>query len=122
MRAAAIVSPLPRRVDGASLFGKTLETVLAERPCRVVIESDAAAETTRAAGGRSSRPGGAVKALTRLHVGPAWSSSASAIIVRTVDAGGGAAAVGILVGLLFVAAGAGRLYLEREPRDPEEPR
>jgi APA family basic amino acid/polyamine antiporter len=31
--------PLPRRVDGASLFGKTLETVLAERPCRVVIES-----------------------------------------------------------------------------------
>ena len=32
MRAAAIVMPLPRRVDGASLFGKTLETVLAERP------------------------------------------------------------------------------------------
>jgi APA family basic amino acid/polyamine antiporter len=31
--------PLPRRVDGASLFGKTLETVLAERPCRVIIES-----------------------------------------------------------------------------------
>ena len=28
MRAAAIVMPLPRRVDGASLFGKTLETVL----------------------------------------------------------------------------------------------
>jgi APA family basic amino acid/polyamine antiporter len=39
MRAAAIVMPLPRRVDGASLFGKTLETVLSERPCRVVIES-----------------------------------------------------------------------------------
>jgi basic amino acid/polyamine antiporter, APA family len=39
MRAAAIVLPLPRRVDGASLFGKTLETVLNERPCRVVIES-----------------------------------------------------------------------------------
>ncbi len=32
MRAAAIVMPLPRRVNGASLFGKTLETVLAERP------------------------------------------------------------------------------------------
>ena len=28
MRAAAIVMPLPRRVAGASLFGKTLETVL----------------------------------------------------------------------------------------------
>ena len=39
MRAAAIVVPLPRRVSGASLFGKTLETVLRERPCRVVIES-----------------------------------------------------------------------------------
>jgi APA family basic amino acid/polyamine antiporter len=39
MRAAAIVLPLPRRVGGASLFGKTLETVLAERPCRVIIES-----------------------------------------------------------------------------------
>ena len=43
-----------------------------------------------------------------------------AIMVRTVDAGGGAAGVGILVGLLFVAAGAGRLYLTREPRDPED--
>jgi basic amino acid/polyamine antiporter, APA family len=40
MRAAAIVMPLPRRVDGASLFGKTLETVLADRPCRVIIESN----------------------------------------------------------------------------------
>jgi APA family basic amino acid/polyamine antiporter len=39
MRAAAIVMPLPRRVNGASVFGKTLETVLAERPCRVIIES-----------------------------------------------------------------------------------
>ena len=39
MRAAAVVMPLPRRVDGGSLFGKTLETVLADRPCRVIIES-----------------------------------------------------------------------------------
>ena len=42
MRAAAIVMPLPRRVAGASVFGKTLETVLAERPCRVIIESEPA--------------------------------------------------------------------------------
>ena len=57
MRAAAIVMPLPRRVDGASLFGKTLETVLAERPCRVIIESapDGDAARTRAA----TRAGGA---------------------------------------------------------------
>ena len=39
MRAAAIVMPLPRRVAGLSVFGKTVETVLSERPCRVVIES-----------------------------------------------------------------------------------
>ena len=39
MRASAVVMALPRRVNGASLFGKTLETVLAERPCRIVIES-----------------------------------------------------------------------------------
>ena len=48
MRAAAIVMPLPRRVDGASLFGKTLETVLAERPCRVIIESTPDGAGTRA--------------------------------------------------------------------------
>ena len=36
-----------------------------------------------------------------------------AIVVRTIAAGGGATAYGILVGVLFVAAGAGRLYLQR---------
>src|SRR5215216_3810887 len=39
MRAAAVVMGLPQRVAGTSVFGKTLETVLAERPCRVIIES-----------------------------------------------------------------------------------
>jgi basic amino acid/polyamine antiporter, APA family len=39
MRAAAIVLPLPRRRSGA-IFGATVETVLAERPCRVIIESE----------------------------------------------------------------------------------
>jgi hypothetical protein len=38
-----------------------------------------------------------------------------AIVVRTVAAGGGPLATGILVGLLFVAAGAGRLWAERRP-------
>ena len=44
------------------------------------------------------------------------------IIFRTVDAGGGATAFGILIGVLFIAAGAGRLYLTRQPQDPKEPR
>jgi APA family basic amino acid/polyamine antiporter len=41
LHARAIVMPLPprRAQAGGSLFGKTLETVLAERPCRVIIES-----------------------------------------------------------------------------------
>lgn len=34
------------------------------------------------------------------------------LIVRTLTLGGGALAVGIVFGLLFVAAGAARLYLE----------
>jgi hypothetical protein len=38
-----------------------------------------------------------------------------AMIVRTVAAGGGAIALGLLLGVLFVAAGAGRLYAERRP-------
>src|SRR5256714_7004226 len=38
MRARAIVMSPPRRRAGASLFGRTLETVLAERPARVIIE------------------------------------------------------------------------------------
>jgi hypothetical protein len=36
-----------------------------------------------------------------------------ALVVRTVAAGGGALAVGIVLGLLFIAAGAGRLWAER---------
>jgi len=42
IRASAIVMPLPPRT-GTTLFGKTVETVLADRPCRVIIESDPAA-------------------------------------------------------------------------------
>jgi APA family basic amino acid/polyamine antiporter len=39
LRAVAIVMPLPART-GTTLFGKTIETVLAERPCRVILESE----------------------------------------------------------------------------------
>jgi APA family basic amino acid/polyamine antiporter len=39
IRARALVMSLPPRRTGASLFGKTLETVLSERPCRVIIDS-----------------------------------------------------------------------------------
>jgi APA family basic amino acid/polyamine antiporter len=39
IRARAIVMPLPPRRTGSSLFGRTLETVLTERPARVIIDS-----------------------------------------------------------------------------------
>src|ERR671922_1657441 len=39
IRARAIVMSLPPRRTGASLFGRTLETVLTDRPCRVIIDS-----------------------------------------------------------------------------------
>ena len=35
-----------------------------------------------------------------------------ALLARTIAAGGGVATTGVLLGVLFVAAGAGRLYLQ----------
>jgi basic amino acid/polyamine antiporter, APA family len=48
IRARAIVMSLPPKRAGGSLFGRSLETVLAERPCRVIIDS------SRGIDGRSS--------------------------------------------------------------------
>jgi basic amino acid/polyamine antiporter, APA family len=41
MQARAIVMPLPPR-QGSTIFPKTVETVLSERPCRVIIQSEPA--------------------------------------------------------------------------------
>ena len=38
------------------------------------------------------------------------------LVIRTVSAGGGPAAAGVLLGILFVFAGAGRLYLQYRGR------
>jgi APA family basic amino acid/polyamine antiporter len=45
IRARAVVMELPPRRAGSSLFGKTIETVLTERPCRVIIESTRGAKS-----------------------------------------------------------------------------
>jgi hypothetical protein len=37
-----------------------------------------------------------------------------ALIVRTLVAGAGGVAVGLVLGVLFILAGAGRLYVERK--------
>jgi len=63
-----------------------------------------------------------VTALTRLLAG-LMIFIGLAIVARTVGEGGGPAALGILVGILFVAAGAGRLYLvSARARDEERER
>jgi basic amino acid/polyamine antiporter, APA family len=48
IKARAIVMELPPRRAGRSLFGRSLETVLAERPCRVIIDSSRAVDGQRA--------------------------------------------------------------------------
>ncbi len=49
IHAAAVVMTLPPKRAGASLFGRTLETVLSDRPCRVIIDSSKREEPARAA-------------------------------------------------------------------------
>jgi hypothetical protein len=39
------------------------------------------------------------------------------LVVSTVARGGGPLAIGVVVGALFCALGAGRLYLQRRPPD-----
>jgi APA family basic amino acid/polyamine antiporter len=39
IRARAVVMPLPPRRSGAPVFNRTLEYLLAERPCRVIVEA-----------------------------------------------------------------------------------
>ena len=51
-------------------------------------------------------------AATRLLSG-ALVALGLAMIARTLAAGGGPLAVGLLLGLLFVAAGVGRMWAER---------
>jgi basic amino acid/polyamine antiporter, APA family len=48
IRARAIVMTLPPRRTGSSLLGRTVETVLEERPCRVIVETSSAQPPVRA--------------------------------------------------------------------------
>ena len=106
MRASAIVIGLPQRVAGGSLFGKTLETVLADRPCRVVIES-----VPEDAGQRGARQ------AALLHEGNGHAAADGRPRHRDhrphAVAGGDAGATGYILGVLFCLAGGLRLWFER---------
>ena len=133
LRATAIVMPLPPRQAG-SVFGKTLETVLQDRPCRVIIHTDAAAPASLRAGEappaspriydeRGPCAGTRGRSMTstgrNLHRSTTTFFSVVLVllgvgmIVRALTGGGGALAVGVVLGVLFVLAGGGRIYLAR---------
>ena len=124
INAAAVVVGLRYR-NGAPLYDKTLQTVLGERPCRVIVVSETG---TRAGAGPSSgarlespsatpvgldRPPsginrGSVRALLR--------SSSSPLGLVDPDQspspnGGGPLSVGVLLGVAFLAVGAARLWV-----------
>jgi hypothetical protein len=61
-----------------------------------------------------------MRALTRLTSG-LMVFIGVAMLVRTIAGGGGPAALGVILGVLFVAAGAGRLWVDRaHARDRED--
>ena len=124
MRAQAIVLPLPRRGERVAVRqdrGDGPERApgagrAAQRPRRPL---------GRRRGGRGRRArrarGGAalMPAPRNLHSGASQVLSGVmvllgvAILVSTIARGGGPLALGVLLGVLFVAAGVGRLYVER---------
>ena len=90
-----------------SLFGKTLETVLSERPCRVIIES------TRGTGeGRKPPEQGYDGAVQRAYAASTRALSVLmlllgvAMVVSTLSRGGGALALGVVLGALLALIGA----------------
>ena len=99
IKAAAIVVGLRYR-NGKPLYDKTLQTVLAERPCRVIVVSDPRQPTALPQPRRPPRisdDGLARADLPRLGPGPLGRHSSAlgvAILVTTLAAGGGPLSVG----------------------------
>ncbi len=124
IRARALVMALPPRRAGASLFGKTLETVLERAPLpgdhRVVARGERQPRRRRLKPREPSRPVGchyspvqrAYLASTRL-LSAALLLVGVAMVASTIARGGGALAVGVLLGTMLALIGAARLWLAR---------
>ena len=117
MRARAIVLPLPPRT-GTTMFGKTVETVLAERP---VPRHHPGRPVRRSGLGRYAAP--VVPDPRDVHrAAPRAILSAIMVVIgvrcscSTFAGGGGPLSLGVLLGVLFLLAGIMRLRLERSPR------
>ena len=115
INAAAIVMQLRYR-NGAPLYGKTLQTVLAERPCRVIVAAQARATRSTEPSRRSSVAGGddggepasrlptrSTAAVTRIFAVIILGFGV-VILVVTLANGGGAASAGFWLGLVFTGA------------------
>ena len=110
INAAAVVVGLRYR-NGTPLYDKTLQTVLGERPCRVIVVSEngaeRGAELTPLAGLESARcTSGSVRVLSAVFV-----ALGAVLLVATLLSGGGPVSVGVLLGIAFLAVGAARLWL-----------
>ena len=93
IHARAIVMSLPPRRTGKSLFGKTLETVLAERPCRVIIDSSRGVDGqpgTRRGGTTIGRVERAYLATTRVLSVALLVLGLVMVVVALAGGGGGA--------------------------------
>ena len=108
---------------GVPLYDKTLQTVLGERPCRVIVVSDPTEQArSRPRPRRSSR---STRVIYRARGATAsrWPSSLIGLVVLVVTLanGGGPASVGVLMGIAFVAVGVGRLWIAIEDGAVSEP-
>ena len=106
IKAAAIVVGLRYR-GGVPLYDKTLQTVLGERPCRVIVVSDPHRQAgrrpqRRGRGRRGDRPRGSTGGRSRAS---RWPSSLVGLVVLgvTLANGGGPLSVGVLMGIAFLA-------------------
>ena len=98
--------PLPPRRTGATIFGRTLETVLSERPARVIIDSSRAIDGAKPPRGRRLPR---VRGCRRAYA--TSSAVLSAIImllgvtmvILTLARGGGALALGVVLGTMLAA-------------------
>ena len=93
--------PVPERRAGSSLFGRTVETVLAERPCRVILDSSLGMDED--VQGRRPRP--RITSVDRaLHASSRGLNAllcliGVAMVVSTLARGGGPLALGVVLGV-----------------------
>ena len=123
IRARAIVMSPAQRRAGGTLFGRTLDAVLEERPCRVIIEHGGSGERTRAVASPGLTSGDVEQAYrhsTRV-LGVALLLLGATLVVLTIARGGGPLALGVILGLALAGIGGGRALLARPRRGDRGP-